>query len=89
MSKRFCFWCQTGTLRPNQMLSLHQDCFFKALDVRDKIDFAVKYAKGEMPKILENGDRRGYESFEKFLVAMDDFNRKWKNFEKIIEKMGK
>jgi len=83
----WCIWCETRNRKPPKgKFWIHEKCFFELDDTRNKIKTVEKYLKGELPRILENGDKRGYESVEKFLVSMDDFNRKWTNLMELIEK---
>ena len=83
----WCIWCETRTCKPPKgKFWIHEKCFFELDDVRNKIKTVEKYLKGELPRIKENGDMQGYESVEKFLVSMDDFNRRWTNLTKLIEK---
>lgn len=87
--KAWCIWCQTGSL-PNplsekEMVWIHTKCFEQLMDVRDKIENVTEYMKGTLPKLAENGNKIGYDSAEQFLVAMDDFNRRWKNTMKLIK----
>jgi hypothetical protein len=49
------------------------------MDIHDKIENVAEYMKGTLPRLAENGNKIGYDSAEQFLVAMDDFNRIWKN----------
>ena len=86
--KAECWYCGCPSgIAKHGMIYLHQKCFEEITDMNDKIEFAVKYAKGEMPRVLANGNRQGYESFERFLVAMDDFQRRWKNTTELIKKL--
>lgn len=88
--KAECWWCgDPEGIASHGMIYLHQKCFDKITDMNDKIEYAVKYAKGEMPRVLANGDKQGYASIEKFLVAMDDFHRRWENTTKLIASLTK
>lgn len=88
--KAWCIWCEMGSTKPRDgMLWIHEHCFLELDDVRNRIKMVEKYLRGEMPRILKNGDKRGYESVEKFLVAMDDFNRRWNNSMKLIKELRK
>lgn len=81
--KAWCIWCQTGSL-PNplsekEMVWIHTECFEQLMDIHNKIEQVTEYMKGTLPRLAENGNKIGYDSVEQFLVAMDDFNRRWKN----------
>lgn len=86
--KAECWWCgDPEGIAKHGMIYLHPKCFNEITDMNDKIEYAVKYAKGEMPRVLANGDKQGYKSLEKFLIAIDDFSRRWENTEKLIKSL--
>lgn len=87
--KAECWWCGDPTgIAKHGMIYLHKDCFEEITDVAGNIEYCVKYANGELPKFKANGDREGYENFTKFLTAMLDFQRRWKNTEALIKKLS-
>jgi hypothetical protein len=87
--KAECWWCGDPTgIAKHGMIYLHQKCFDEITDNNDNIEYCVKYAKGELPKFKENGDREGYESFTKFLISVQDFQRRWKNTTELIKKLS-
>jgi len=59
----------------------------EAFDTHNKIKVAVKFAKGEMPKLLASGDKMGYQSFSNFLLELDDFNRRWNNSMELLNEV--
>ncbi len=86
--KAKCWYCEVPDgIAKHGMIYLHPKCFDEITDMNDKIEFAIKYAKGEMPRVLASGNKQGYESFEKFLVGVDDFSRRWANTEKLIKSL--
>ena len=89
MTKAKCIWCEVpDSIAKHGMYYLHKECFEQITDMNDKIEFAVKYAKAEMPRVLASGNKQGYESFEKFLIGVDDFSRRWANTEKLIKELS-
>ena len=72
----------------SDMVWIHEHCFVELLDVHDKIEHVTEYMKGTLPRLNTEGTKIGYESVERFLVAMDDFNRKWANSMKLIDKLS-
>ena len=88
MPKKYCMWCETGSVNPNTinpMVSLHLDCFTEITSIASDIESVTKYLKGEMPRLNKAGRRLGYESVEAFLISMQDFDRRWKNSMKLIQ----
>ena len=83
--KKWCIWCQMGSMPKDGYVWIHEECFEKMHSIGSNIEMVEKYMKCEMPRIKSNGDRQGYESIEKFLVAMDDFNRRSRNIMKLIK----
>ena len=85
-----CFYCGNPTfIAKHGLIYLHKECFEEITDTQGQIEFCVKYVKGELPKFMANGDRIGYESFEKFLISMQDFQKRWKHTTKIIKMLCK
>jgi len=77
-----------GNGQPKEgMFWIHESCFQELMDVHNKIESVEKYMKGELPKLTKKGNRLGYESVERFLIAMDDFNRRWNNSMKLIREI--
>lgn len=76
--KAYCIWCENSDSRgPRGLFYIHQECFFKISDMNDSIKYAMKYAKGELPKLKANGDQEGYDNFAKWLEAMGAFQQQW------------
>lgn len=88
MVKAECIWCGSPSkVGPQGMFYIHEKCLFEVDDMKDKFEFAKKYAVGQMPRTLANGDKQGYATFEKFLAACDDFNRRWENTTNLIKQL--
>lgn len=88
MPKVECYYCGDPTfIAKHGMIYLHVKCFEEITDMNSQIEYCIKYAKGELPKFRENGDRIGYESFRQFLISMQDFQRRWKNSSELIKKL--
>jgi len=86
--KAWCIWCEDGEQQPKSgMVWIHAKCFQELMDIHRDIEEVKKYMKGEMPRIMASGDRQGYESVERFLIAMDDFRRRWANSMEYIAKI--
>ena len=90
MPKKYCMWCETGTINPNAenpMVSLHLNCFYQITQIASDIETVTKYLKGEMPRLNKAGRRLGYESVEAFLISMQAFDRRWNNSMKLIREI--
>ena len=85
MTKAWCIWCEMGPMPPHGYYWIHPECFETMHDIGSNIEMVEKYMKGEMPRILANGNRQGYESVERFLVEMEDFNRRSRNILKLFK----
>jgi hypothetical protein len=87
MTKAWCIWCELGEQPKHGYYWIHPECFEKLYSIQSNIKMVEKYLNGEMPRILSNGDKRGYESVESFLTEMADFDRRSRNVMKLIKSM--
>ena len=84
--KAQCWWCEDGSnFGPRGMVYLHLKCFEEITDICKEIEYATKYAKGEMPRVLKSGNKQGYKYIERFLVACEDFKQTWNKRMEIIK----
>jgi len=87
--KAQCIWCEDSDSQgPRGLYYIHQKCFFEISDMNSSIEYAMKYAKGELPKIKANGDQEGYDNFAKWLQAMSTFQKQWAGVAEKIKKLS-
>ena len=83
--KKWCIWCEMGSMPKDGYVWIHEECFERMHNIGSNIEMVEKYMRGEMPRILANGNRQGYESVERFLVEMEDFDRRSSNVRRLIK----
>ena len=84
MTKAWCMWCETGQEPKHKYLWIHPECFEQITSIASNLETIEKYLKGEMPRISKNGNKLGRDTVEQFLIAMNDFDRRWRNSRKLI-----
>lgn len=88
-----CFWCESTTMTEKQALSdnpkivLHEKCFMEIMHVHDKIEMAVEYLQGRLPRLAANGNKIGYDTIELCLKSMDDFDKRWAKKMELIKQL--
>lgn len=83
--KAWCIWCETGGVPSHGYYWIHPECFERMEAIAGQIETVTKYLKGELPRIIANGDKRGRDTVEQFLVDAYDFERRSRNVFKLIK----
>jgi hypothetical protein len=88
MVRAECIWCGDPTSTPKHgLLWIHRKCFEEITDCCGDIKAAMEFVRGERPRVLANGDKKGHEAIEKYLIEMQDFRQRWTHVEALIKKL--
>jgi len=74
--KRWCFWCESPTAKPEGWVWVHDKCINKLIDKSQDFDAIIR--------LINEG--KNVEDIKRHLERMADFDRRWNNTIKIIEK---